>query len=161
MKFRRLAGLLVLTAGVLLSRDAWAFRKVYSPIVVQGEMELEYKISADFDHRDGLKGAGEQDFELGYGVTDRWFTEVEMEMDREPRSLNEDTGDEENHPYEYNATSVENVFQLTEQGQYFVDLGIFFEYGWAAHHEDTDHLETKILVEKEWGNFIHRLNVGF
>ena len=161
MKIKQWMGPLFFVFCLSVSAEALAFPKVYSPIVNKGEVELEYKISADFDHRDGFKNSGEQDFELGYGLTDRWFAEVEAELDREPRGLNEDTGEEENHPYEYGATSIENVFQLTEQGQYFVDLGLFFEYGWASHHEDTDHIETKILLEKQWGDFIHRLNVGF
>lgn len=160
MKPDKFEGILFLVFCLFISTEALAFPKVWSPTVHKGEVELEYKISADFDHRDGFKNAGEQDFELGYGVTDFWFTEVEAEIDRAPRDMNDD-GEEQNHPYEYGATSIENVIQLTEQGRYFVDLGVFFEYGWAAHHQDTDHLDAKILIEKQWGDFIHRLNINF
>ncbi len=148
--FKKLT-LIVLAAGFLVSSNAWAFKKVYSPLVEQGELELEYQFAVDFDDREGFDDAQEQKFAIGYGVTDRWFTEVYGEIEKEARE------DGEERDYEYTATEWENRFQLTEQGQFWFDLGFYIAYEWKEH-SDADKLELKILLEKQFGDFVHRLN---
>ena len=151
---------LILLSGVFFSPEAQAFKKVYSPIVHKGELELEYQGAVDFDNRHGFDDAQQHKFAVGYGVTDWWATEVYAEMEKEAREEQEEDMDG-TRPFFYSATSWENRFQLTEQGKYWLDLGFYVEYAWAQQSEAPDELEMKILLEKETGDFTHRLNLIF
>ena len=160
MKRGLLVGFAFLVFCLSFSSEALAFKKVYSPLVHKGELELEYRGAVDFDKRKGFDDGQEQKFAVGYGVTDWWFTEVYGEISKEAREEAEE-GETQDRSYQYTATEWENLFQLTEQGKYWLDLGLLTEYEWAYQPDGKDHLEIKILLEKEWGNFVHRLNANF
>lgn len=118
--------------------------KVYSPIVEKGELELEHRGILDDDNEAGFI------FEVGYGVTNRWFTSVFVETEKAPWE-----------PFKAEAIAFENIFQLTEQGQYFVDVGIYLEYEAALETNHADKFEGKILLEKTTGRFVHTANLIF
>ena len=160
MKAGRLKAVVFLFFCLSVPTQAFAFPKVYSPIVEKGEIELEYQASANFDDRAGFENGQVHRFAIGYGVNDRWYTEVYAELEREATEEN-DEGEKEHHPFDYTATAWENRLQLTEQGQFWLDLGLYTEYEWASRHRGVDHLELKILFEKEWDDWRHRLNVIF
>jgi len=87
---------------------------VYTPKVEQGEKEIDFKLGSA---KDG-EGIRQQAFSigLGYGTTERWFTELYVKYQRE--------GAENNH---LDAFEWENKFQLTETGEYPVDIGLITE----------------------------------
>ena len=130
-------------------QNVWA-AKVYSPHVVKGELEIEAQGQYDFDDREDKDGAQKQKYAIGYGVTDWWATEVYGEWEKDPES---------GEGLEYEATSWENRFQLSEPGAWWADTGLYFEYEFAAEDDHADKIEGKLLLEKQVGNFDHIVNL--
>lgn len=143
-------GIFLLAGGLLSSENAWATKKVYSPHVVKGELELETRGQVDFDHRESMDGAQKHKVAIGYGLTDWWFSEVYGEWEKDPES---------GEGLEYEATDLENHFQLSEPGAWWIDTGLYFEYEFAAKNEHADKIEGKLLLEKQFGDFVHTVNL--
>lgn len=122
--------------------------KVYSPNVEGGEFELEARGYVDLDSDDAKDGGQKQIYEVGYGITDRWFSSLFFELEKEPNETLRDS-----------AVAWENIIQLTEQGEGFVDFGLYFEYEAATRKGHADKIEGKFLLEKETGNFVHTANL--
>ncbi len=145
--------LLVLSAGIIgLSQEAHATKKIYSPHVEQGELELEYRGGITFDDRATKDDKQKHKFAVGYGVTQQWFTEVYGELENHPGS-GEDEG------LEYSATEWENRFQISEPGEWWADTGFYLAYEFAAENEEADKLEMKLLLEKSIDQWTHRTNL--
>lgn len=87
---------------------------VKSPIVEQGEKEIDFK-AGTAKLRDGTR-ATEYSVGFGWGVNSWWFTELYAKWHKEPG---------ERHGFD--AWEWENKFQLTETGKYPVDVGLLFE----------------------------------
>ena len=144
-KMAAVALLIIGLAAALLPNQADAgVLKVYSPIVEKGELELENTGVLDEDKKLETK------FEVGYGVTNRWFTSVYLEADKKPGSS-----------FDAKYIATENIIQLTEQGQYFIDVGIYLEYKVALDSNRADKFEGKILLEKSTRHFVHTFNLIF
>lgn len=143
--------LLLLAASWAAPSSSFATNKVYSPIIEQGEFELETRGGLDIDDEAEKDGAVKQKFAAGYGVTDFWFTEVYGEIEIESRS-------EDDREYEFTAVEWENRFQILPQGQYWLDAGLYFAYEWAVEDGHADKIEGKVLIEKETGPLVHDLN---
>jgi len=129
---------------------AQATHKVYSPYVEQGEWELELRGHRDFDSDDAVDGAEKMKVEVGYGVTDYWFTSIYAEIEKAP-------GGEREHE----ATAWENIFQLSEQGEYWLDWGLYAEYEYAHEDDAADKVELKVLLEKPLTRIVHTANIIF
>lgn len=106
------AGVFVILTLLPQSVFASAADYVYTPAVVQGEREIDLKYGSAAP----VTGNDAQAVSLGYGygVTDRWFTEVYMKQER--------YGTQNSMLAE-----LENKFQLTETGEYPVDVGLVTE----------------------------------
>lgn len=87
---------------------------VFLPGVSYGEREIDFKLGTFKQSEEGRTSTASVGF--GYGVTQRWFTEF--------YSVFEHTGDRGTH---FDAWEWENKFQLTETGQYPVDVGFILE----------------------------------
>jgi hypothetical protein len=87
---------------------------VYEPAVEYGEREIDFK-AGTAKLRDGDRESA-QSIGLGWGVTQRWFTEFYAKWHQTP---DEGKG--------FDAWEWENKFQLTETGQYPVDIGLIVE----------------------------------
>lgn len=135
---------------LFVPRESRASHKVYSPKVEQGEVELEVRGHRTFDNDAAKSGQEKFKVEAGYGVTDYWFTSVFGEIEKS------DSGS-----YKYEATAWENIFQLTEQGKYWVDVGLYLEYEHPRDAAANDQLEVKFLLEKMTGKFVHTANLVF
>jgi len=94
---------------------AGAAEVVYQPIVENGETEIELRNG--WRTFDGGREEHASILELGRGVNDHWFTEVEMEQ------AFEDGG-----PNRLESLEWENIFALTERGKYWMDFGLFASY---------------------------------
>jgi hypothetical protein len=118
---------------------------VYQPIVEQGETEFE--VRGGF--RDFGDGPSEHAFvfEIGRALTSRWKTELVLEY-----------AAEEGNPGSLEAWEWENVFVLTEQGEHWADVGLFFEYEnpFAA---GPDEAVFGPMFQKEVGPTIVNLNL--
>jgi high-affinity iron transporter len=142
-----IAGILV----ILFAPDAaHASKKVYAPYVEKGEVELEWRGGYKIDDESDVNGSWKQKLALGYGVTDYWFTEVYGEVEHDGAS---------DGNTELTAIEWENKFQLTQPGEYFVDLGALVEYVHFLEDDGADKLEGKLLIAKDTGNFTHLANL--
>ena len=138
-----LAAMVVLTVfAVTFPDEAVAAKNVYSPIVEPGEAEMEY---AENIKRESRSTDREVKLEIGYGMTEHWFTSVYSEFEGED-SL------------QFHAVAWENVLQLTEQGQYWADWGLYLEYEQSQRAQATNKWEAKALVEKSLRGFTHTAN---
>jgi hypothetical protein len=126
--------LLILLFIIIHSPACADMNRVYHPYVEQNERELEY----GFTLRD-LNGERELLNRLGAGYTwnDRVFTEFYL--------LAESMTHEETQMAGY---EVEVKVQLTEQGEYWADWGLLFEFE-TAKDIDSHEWAAGILWEKE------------
>jgi len=86
--------------------------KVYDPYVHEGELEIESRAVHKFDDEDEHKIR----LGVGYGINSFWFVEGYV-IGEKKSGDNFDIADLE----------IESKFQLTEQGQYWLDAGILIE----------------------------------
>lgn len=122
--------------------------KVFYPNVTQGEFEFENRYFDTLD-KDPSRGNGRNFVtELGYGVTDWWFTEVENEFKKNPQDK-----------WRYTALATENIFQITPQGSGFVDLGFFVEYEIGMKRGDSDTINFGPLIQKQFSRLLTTINL--
>lgn len=141
--------LLALALGVCASAPALAgpADKVYRPVVEQGETEFEFRGG----YRDFNGAPSEHAFvlDIGYSVTSRWKTELVFEYA---------AGD--GTPGKLEAWEWENIIVLTEQGEHWVDVGIFAEYE-NVLAAGPDEIKIGPILQKEIGPTIANLNLLF
>jgi hypothetical protein len=107
------AWLALLSTGAISEAYANPADYIYQPNVEQGEREIDFKYGTSTP-KPGNPTAQGVSVGLGYGAGEHWFTEVYLKQERvagQPSNLAE----------------WENKFQLTESGQYAVDLGLITE----------------------------------
>ena len=134
---------------------ALADLQVRSPIVEYQEFEFEHNGAVALDHRRGQNTDQSFTYSLGYGITPFWKLELEAE-----------TGAEPGQRLAYRATTLENTFQLTTQGQYWADLGIFAEYSQSTKRGSANTGKFGPIAQKETAGFgsyrlLHTLNLFF
>jgi len=139
-----LAGALVLP----LRAHAGPAENIYTPIVDYREWELELKGGIqDFDNRD--RGELAYKFAFGYGIAPRWASEIEVEYPRSPGAA-----------ARVEEIEWENIFQLTEHGEHWMDVGIFNEFD----HNRLEHRNTFVIgpmFQKETGRSQFNLNINW
>lgn len=136
--------MLAIGLGVPFSVLAGPADKVYKPVVEQGETEFEL--------RGGYRDFGPADayayvFDVGYGVTQRWKTELVAAYEGE-------TG----QGGRLAALEWENVIVLTEQGKLWADVGLFLEYE-HTFADGPDELKVGPMFMKEIGATIANVNL--
>lgn len=141
-----LAGLVFLL--LISTNQCIAEPKIYSPIVKGGELAFEARGNTTIDDDDDKDGAQRHIFEIEYGVTDWWKAAIFGRFNKSA------TGS-----LRYQLTAIENIIQLTEQGKYWLDAGVYLEYKLAADDSDPDGVEVKLLLEKNINDFTHTLNL--
>ena len=150
------AGVAAIIVATLLCgpRPAWADLHVRMPTVEYREFEFEHNGLFTFDQK-GSDLNGQQSYTnaIGYGVLPWWKVELEGELAGGP-------GVERT----WAATTLENTFQLTEPGQYFLNLGLFLEYSQATGQTDPNSFTFGPIIQKELNNVLgtdslHTLNV--
>lgn len=121
--------------------------KVYTIEVEKGETEFEFRSGYRFF--DGSPNEYASVFDVGYGVTNRWKTELVLEYEGE-------TGE----GGELKAMEWENIIVLTEQGKYWLDLGLFAEYE-HPFSGGPDEIKIGPMLQKEIGPTVANLNLLF
>lgn len=149
-KLAPMAAALVVAIGMSCSNStpAHAF-DVDTPYVEQGMAEIELKNRWDSDNRASEDNFRQHVLGVGYGFTSWWSAELEGEWEKEA-----------GHGYSFNATEIENVFQLTDPGEYFLDVGAEVKYEWSHEHQHADEAKALLLLAKQTTQFTHALNVG-
>ena len=120
---RAMAALAVLAAGLLAgAQPALADIKVRMPYVDWREFEFEHNGSITFGAKSsGVDRAQSYTNSIAYGVTPWWKIELEGEL-----------ASGGGQHLTWAATTLENTFQITERGQYWIDVGFFAEYSQAT-----------------------------
>jgi len=117
--------------------------------VEQGELEVEYLLDYSVDADPAKNTSARHQFELEYGVTDRWMTAIYGDFRKRPGQA-----------FTYQGFKWENIYQLFEQGEYWLDAGLYAEYIVAQKSlNKPDAIEFKLLLEKEHGRLIHTANL--
>src|SRR6266699_129269 len=120
--------------------------KIRSPIIESGELEFENNFT--------LGRSKTAVHELEYGFNDWLKLGVEAELAADP-----------GHGFRYDATALEGFLQLTPQGRYWADVGLFVEYEHTARQGDPRALIFGPLVQKEVAllglNTLHTINALF
>ncbi|HVR81138.1 MAG TPA: hypothetical protein VHF02_03490 [Luteimonas sp.] len=138
-------------SGLALSlpAHAGAASKVYLPQVEY--RELEFELRGGWENFDGTDaGDGHQYvFDIGYGVTPRWFTELAVFYSKAP-----DAGGQ------IEEFKSENIILLTEPGEHWMDVGMLAEF---VHNraEGLNEIEFGPLLQKQVGREQFNLNFEF
>ncbi|MDB5394108.1 MAG: hypothetical protein JWM91_1614 [Rhodospirillales bacterium] len=148
MKF--IQSTIVCGAALIAISPASADHKVYSPVVEEGVLELEARGQRTVDSAADKNDQQNQVYEISYGVNSWWYTAVFGNLTKDPQG-----------GLQYNATALENIFQLTPQGEYWMDVGLYLEYAKASARNDPDELEFKLLLEKQIAPFVVTANLIF
>jgi high-affinity iron transporter len=153
VRLARATAVPALVLGVALaghSTDSRADHVVYSPLVEAGEKAIELRGHYDFDGRSSLDGGQAYKVEFEWAPYSRWLTELLVEYEREPGQG-------------LAATEIasENIFQLTEQGQYWADVGLLAEYAYSLEDDGADAIEIGLLGQKDFGRNEVRVNLLF
>lgn len=126
-------------------------KKIYSPIVEEGEVEVEYYLDYAIDSDAAKNTNARHQFELEWGVTDRWKTAIYGDFRKRPKQ-----------GFAYQGLKWENIYQLFEQGEYWLDAAAYIEYIIPKSSlNKPDAVEFKILLEKETGKVVHTNNLIF
>ena len=147
---------ILLSGGLATGSAAHAQLKVRYPIVDYREFEIEHFSDITFDKPNSGKTNNQRyTTEYGYGPLPFWFFELGNEL-QAPNGEN----------ITYDATEIENYFQLTPTGKYWGDLTMFAEYEHTAHKADPKSFTFGPLAQAEFGEIagfgaLHTLNLLF
>jgi hypothetical protein len=142
--------------ALLAPMAAHADFRVVSPYEIDfHELEIEHNGSAVFDRRPDQRGANSYTIEFGTGLTSWWHSEIELGFERAP-------GPDE--PTLANDIVWENMFQLTEPGEHFIDAGFYVEYGQSLTRgaaASSNQITFGPVFAKEIGRTVHTINLFF
>jgi hypothetical protein len=141
-----------LAAAMLCARAAKADFKVWLPDVNPGEVAIETVGNSGFDPHPDRSGEQSQTLEFEYGVTRWWQTELEFEFER-------DAG--VNQTQYFTQLTSENLFQLTQRGEYWVDVGFFAEYGLSMKKGDPNEATIGPVFRKDFWGLSNTINLFF
>jgi hypothetical protein len=155
---RRAKVLFASAAGLValgLVHPAHAELQVRMPTVEFRELEFEHNGFFGFDKDRSLGGQQSYTNSIGYGVTPWWKIELEGETNSVPDSS-----------VHYTATTIENIFQITEPGRYMFNFGFFAQYSQSALNGEPNSFTAGPIVQKELYDVLgvdslHTLNVFF
>ncbi len=140
--------LVLLVAVTTMPQTARAAHVIYSPVVEQGEIGIEYRGHYDFDGSKQRDGGQQHKLEVEYVPTAYWSTALFGEWEQEPGGSLRGT-----------EIAWENIFQLTQQGKYWVDVGLLAEYAHSLERGGDDALELGLLLEKELSRSVLTVNL--
>jgi len=143
------ATIVLIVVAVSMVPETSQAKQVYSPIVEKGEVEFEYLLDYSIDNDPAKNSSTRHQFELEYGITDRWQTAIYGDFRKGP-----------NKGFAYQGAKWENIYQLFEQGERWLDAGLYFEYSTPQSSlNKPDAAEFKLLLEKELGRVINTANI--
>lgn len=143
---RALAALAICCCAACGSALAGPADYVVTPIVEEGEREIDLKAGTD-KLRDGARESA-WSIGLGYGATAHWFTELYAKWHHEPEQRSA-----------FDAWEWENRFQLTETGQYPVDIGVLLEIERPQDRSEGYEYRWGPLLQSEYGAWQANVNL--
>ena len=145
------AGVVLVLLSVTVA-PAWADFKVWTPDVNQGELAVETVGDLGFDPNRDQSGEQSHTVEFEYGLTPWWQPELELEFARDPG-----TG----QSTRFSQITLENLFQFTERGEYWLDAGFFAEYGHTPSKHDPDEITFGPVLRKDFWGLSNSVNLFF
>ena len=138
----------VLALTFIYVQNASAYYLVYEPYVEYGEKEMELYMQRTQDSNDAIDGAQQYVLEFAHGIRPNLFVEAKVIMDRySDSSLDTD------------AIGVEAIYQLTEQGEYAVDVGLLAEAVYSVDDNELQEIEFGPLISRDFGNTTATANI--
>jgi hypothetical protein len=126
--------------------------KVWTPDVQYGEVAVENVGDLGFDPSSARRGEQSYTAEVEYGVTTWWQTELEFEFDRAAGP---------GQATSFTQLTSENLFQFTERGQYWMDVGLFAEYGQSMVNGNPNEMTLGPVLRKDVWGLSNSLNLFF
>lgn len=124
--------------------------RVWQPDAEPGEFALEHIGDYGYDRSAAKRGEQSYTGEAEYGVNNFWRTEVEAAWNRPPG-----TG----YATSLTQFTTENVFQLTERGEYWADVGFYAEYGQSMQAGIANETTFGPILRKEFAGTINTVNL--
>lgn len=148
---RQFAAALAATASLCLqAAHAGPSDYVYEPKVEHGEKEIDFKYGHAGNRAPGDTLQAASSLGLGYGAGEHWFTEFYVKWEQPA------AGD-----MKYEALEWENKFQLTETGEYPVDIGFIAEIERPKDHDEGWEVRVGPLFQTEFGKLQANANLLF
>jgi hypothetical protein len=122
--------------SVLAFADGVVVDKVYHPYVLPNEKEVEWRL---LSHQTEKTNDLAQHFAYGQSVLDNLMVEFYIVGERDSDGN-----------FGLSAYEIETRWMLTEQGQYWADWGMLFEFE-KEHNKDSWEVTSGLLFEKEIG----------
>ncbi|AOW75777.1 hypothetical protein A3Q34_02235 [Colwellia sp. PAMC 20917] len=122
--------------SVLAFADGVVVDKVYHPYVLPNEKEVEWRL---LSHQTEKTNDLAQRFAYGQSVLDNLMVELYIVGERDSDGN-----------FGLSAYEIETRWMLTEQGQYWADWGMLFEFE-KEHDKDSWEVTSGLLFEKEIG----------
>lgn len=140
--------LLMLLAGLHCARNASAGAAdyVYTPAVEYGEREIDIKYGATSPQAGNRAQVASVGF--GYGAREYWFTELYLKQERSGGTVT-------------NLAEWENKFQLTDTGEYPVDIGLVTELEAPLSASAPWEIKLGGLLQTEFGKLQLNANLLF
>lgn len=145
-----LAGSTLLTASLTLGVSTACADDfiVYSPYVVPGQSEIEFRGHSYRDSDPTVSGGYEYLFSFAHAFTGWWKPEIYFDNYQRVPGAGQ----------YLKAREFENTFQLTPAGEYWADVGFLASYEYKAQQGQANTLEFGPLFEKHSGRIVQRLN---
>jgi len=113
--------------------------KLRYPIVEFRELEIEHNGSVTFDKRNsGKNNSQSYPTEVEFGFLPWWKIGLETNVEAQP-----------GQNIHYEATALENYFQLTPQGKYWADVAFFTEVERPSSRNGANSITFGPLIQKE------------
>jgi hypothetical protein len=111
----------------------------------KGEAELEYYLTTKVPdmHNYDDKNTWEHQFELEYGLTDKWDVAVYQKWKQ--------TNTADDDKTEYGGTKLRTRYRLAERGMYPLDTLLYMEYIMPDDSSSPDIIEGKLILAKDFG----------
>ena len=114
----------------------------------KGEAEIEYYLTSRIDdlHKFDKKNTWEHQLELEYGVTDHLQMALYQKFQQTYTSSQD--GD-----FDYTGSKLEAKYRIGEKGDLPVDTSLYVEYVRGEAPSDTDKMEYKLILSKDFDMF--------
>lgn len=149
--FRQLPAIVIIGSVILppdTLADGFTVDKVYHPYVQPLEREIEWRSLFINDGDETLDGAQVHRLGVGKSFGERLFGEIYLIGVNNPGS-----------DLDLEAWELELKWQLTEQGEFFADWGLLFEFE-KENDNDSQEFGTTLLIEKELRQWTATLNLS-
>jgi hypothetical protein len=141
-------GITVLAALFTTYANAGSADYIYVPSVTKGEHEIDFKAGTIKRRDEGRESAASLGY--GYGVTDYWFSELYVKYKHA-----------QDHATGFDAFEWENKFQLTQPGQYPIDIGFITEIERPQDRSEGYEVRFGPLFQTEFDKIQLNLNILF